>query len=76
MSKASEPLSGLFNQDYIIVCMVFLPLTFSAGVLGGSGPFFLCLWFWIITNSYFIFFYMFICQNVGNFKGFLLICQH
>ena len=28
----------------------------------------------IITNSYFIFFFMFICQNVGNSKGFLLVC--
>ena len=36
MSKASEPLSGLFYRDYIIVCMVFLPLTFSAGVLSDS----------------------------------------
>ena len=33
-------------------------------------------WFWkkkIITNSYFTFFFMFICQNVGNLKGFLLV---
>ena len=30
----------------------------------------------IITNSYFIFFFMFICQNVGNLKGFLLVYLH
>ena len=30
----------------------------------------------IITNSYFIFFLMFICQNVGNLKGFLLVYFH
>ena len=28
------------------------------------------------TNSYFIFFFMFICQNVGNLKGFLLASLH
>ena len=27
----------------------------------------------IHTSSFFL---MFICQNVGNFKGFLLVCQH
>ena len=27
----------------------------------------------MITNSYFIIFFLFICQNVGNFKGFLLV---
>ena len=27
----------------------------------------------IITNSYIIFFLMFICQNVGNLKGFLMV---
>ena len=44
----------------------------------GVGTIFF-LWFWrekIITNSYFIFFFMFICQNVGNFKGFLLVCLY
>ena len=30
----------------------------------------------IITNSYFTFFFMFICQNVGNLKGFLLVYLH
>ena len=30
----------------------------------------------IITNLYFIFFFMFICQNVGNLKGFLLVYLH
>ena len=30
----------------------------------------------IITNSYFIFFFMFICQTVGNLKGLLLVCLH
>ena len=40
------------------------------------------LFFWhvwrkkIITNSYFIPFFMFICQNVGNLKGFLLVYLH
>ena len=34
------------------------------------------LWFWRETNLYFIFFFMFICQNVGNFKGFLLVCLY
>ena len=29
-----------------------------------------------ITNSYFISFFMFICQNVGNLKGFLLVYIH
>ena len=35
------------------------------------------VWFWkkiAITNSYFIFLLIFICQNVGNLKGFLLVC--
>ena len=48
----------------------------SLDIRGGSRPFFLCLRFWIITNSYFIVFLMFICQNVGNFKGFLLVCLY
>ena len=43
-------------------------------VMGVGTIFF--LWFWIITNSYFIFFFMFICQNVGNLKGFLLVCLY
>ena len=30
----------------------------------------------IINNSYFIFVFLFICQNVGNLKGFLLVCEH
>ena len=29
----------------------------------------------IITNSYFIL-HMFICQNVGNLKGFVLVCLY
>ena len=29
-----------------------------------------------MTNSYFTFFLMFICQNVGNLKGFLLVYLH
>ena len=41
--------------------------------VSGDRTIFFCLWFWIITNSYFIFFFMFICQNVGNLKGFLLV---
>ena len=37
-------------------------------------------WFWKknhnYCNSYLIFFLMFICQNVGNLKGFLLVYLH
>ena len=42
---------------------------------GGVGLFFfsVVLEKKIITNSYFTFFLMFICQNVGNLKGFLVV---
>ena len=51
----------------------------AAEVKGGGGArFFFPSGFGkkIITNSYFIFFLMFICQNVGNLKGFLLVYLH
>ena len=47
--------------------------------LRGGWSIFFFRWFCrkkIITNSYFIFFLMFICQNVGNLKGFLLASLH
>ena len=52
-----------------------LNLVISEEVKGGSDHFFffVVLEEKIITNSYFIIFFMFICQNVGNFKGFLLV---
>ena len=59
------------RQDY-------LPSTSRETLRGGWSIFFF-RWFCrkkIITNSYFIFFFMFICQNVGNLKGFLLASLH
>ena len=61
-------------------CMIFLLKNFPnvIKVKGGLDHFFFCGFGGkkIITNSYFIFFFMFICQNVGNFKGFLLVCLY
>ena len=45
----------------------------------GGGPFFFSGGFGRKnkqTNSYFISFFMLICQNVGNLKGFLLVCKY
>ena len=60
-------------QPYIESATALSDLRREWAIFWGGGPF---LWFWrkkIITNSYFIICFLFICQNVGNFKGFLLV---
>ena len=59
---------------YLLHYRDFYVRVYFSGLRGWWSIFFF-RWFWkkkIITNSYFILFFMFICQNVGNLKGFLL----
>ena len=70
-----------FNMEnmYTVCYYTKVCCLWYVNIKGGGGARFFFRWFWlkkIITNSYFIFFLMFICQNVGNLKGFLLVSLH